>query len=68
MFSCTENASCPFSLRTQGFLNSSELSELPAGPESEGSLKDQLALAIGEHGCKDVRTVCMHCEDVETGN
>ncbi|XP_078305873.1 elongation factor Ts, mitochondrial isoform X2 [Panthera onca] len=34
----------------EGFLNSSELSELPAGPETEGSLKDQLALAIGKLG------------------
>ncbi|XP_012587727.1 PREDICTED: elongation factor Ts, mitochondrial [Condylura cristata] len=34
----------------KGFLNSSELSELPAGPEREGSLKDQLALAIGKLG------------------
>lgn len=52
-------------------MNSSELSELPAGPECEGSLKDQLALAIGEYGCtdvKDVRIVCMDCKDVETGN
>ncbi|XP_024432015.2 elongation factor Ts, mitochondrial isoform X2 [Desmodus rotundus] len=31
---------------SKGFLNSSELSELPAGPEREGFLKDQLALAI----------------------
>uniref|UniRef100_A0A8C3YFB8 Elongation factor Ts, mitochondrial n=1 Tax=Catagonus wagneri TaxID=51154 RepID=A0A8C3YFB8_9CETA len=31
---------------SKGFLNSSELSELPAGPEREGSLRDQLALAI----------------------
>ncbi|KAF6122343.1 Ts translation elongation factor, mitochondrial [Phyllostomus discolor] len=35
---------------SKGFLNSSELSELPAGPEREGSLKDQLALAIGKLG------------------
>ncbi|XP_058938324.1 elongation factor Ts, mitochondrial isoform X2 [Kogia breviceps] len=34
----------------EGFLNSSELSELPAGREREGSLKDQLALAIGKLG------------------
>ncbi|XP_070350959.1 elongation factor Ts, mitochondrial isoform X2 [Equus asinus] len=34
----------------EGFLNSSELSELPAGPETEGFLKDQLALAIGKLG------------------
>ncbi|KAG8514152.1 Elongation factor Ts, mitochondrial, partial [Galemys pyrenaicus] len=34
----------------KGFLNSSELSELPSGPEREGSLKDQLALAIGKLG------------------
>ncbi|CAH6778606.1 Tsfm [Phodopus roborovskii] len=33
---------------TKGFLNSSELSELAAGPNREGSLKDHLALAIGE--------------------
>nr|KAF6370985.1 Ts translation elongation factor, mitochondrial [Myotis myotis] len=31
---------------SKGFLNSSELSELPFGPERKGSLKDQLALAI----------------------
>ncbi|XP_036721450.1 elongation factor Ts, mitochondrial isoform X1 [Balaenoptera musculus] len=35
---------------SKGFLNSSELSELPAGREREGSLKDQLALAIGKLG------------------
>nr|KAF6454144.1 Ts translation elongation factor, mitochondrial [Molossus molossus] len=35
---------------SKGFLNSSELSELPTGPEREGSLKDQLALAIGKLG------------------
>lgn len=34
---------------SKGFLSSSELSELPAGPEREGALKDQLALAIGEY-------------------
>ncbi|XP_059792336.1 elongation factor Ts, mitochondrial isoform X2 [Balaenoptera ricei] len=34
---------------SKGFLNSSELSELPAGREREGSLKDQLALAIGPY-------------------
>uniref|UniRef100_A0A8I5TNQ0 Elongation factor Ts, mitochondrial n=1 Tax=Pongo abelii TaxID=9601 RepID=A0A8I5TNQ0_PONAB len=34
----------------EGFLNSSELSGLPAGPDREGSLKDQLALAIGKLG------------------
>ncbi|XP_055973702.1 elongation factor Ts, mitochondrial [Sorex fumeus] len=34
----------------KGFLNSSELSELPAGPEREGSLRDQLTLAIGKLG------------------
>ncbi|XP_037376697.1 elongation factor Ts, mitochondrial-like [Talpa occidentalis] len=34
----------------KGFLNSSELSDLPTGPEREGSLKDQLALAIGKLG------------------
>ncbi|OWK17055.1 TSFM [Cervus elaphus hippelaphus] len=38
------------SVLVEGFLNSSELSELPAGPECEGSLKDQLALAIGKLG------------------
>ncbi|XP_026962629.1 elongation factor Ts, mitochondrial isoform X2 [Sagmatias obliquidens] len=32
---------------SKGFLNSSELSELPAGREREGCLRDQLALAIG---------------------
>uniref|UniRef100_A0A2K6SP66 Ts translation elongation factor, mitochondrial n=1 Tax=Saimiri boliviensis boliviensis TaxID=39432 RepID=A0A2K6SP66_SAIBB len=31
----------------EGFLNSSELSVLPAGPDREGSLQDHLALAIG---------------------
>uniref|UniRef100_A0A287AVW2 Elongation factor Ts, mitochondrial n=2 Tax=Sus scrofa TaxID=9823 RepID=A0A287AVW2_PIG len=36
----------PLSTYSKGFLNSSELSELPAGPEREGSLKDWLALAI----------------------
>ncbi|XP_077932317.1 elongation factor Ts, mitochondrial isoform X2 [Halichoerus grypus] len=35
---------------SKGFLNSSELSELPVGPEREGCLKDQLALAIGKLG------------------
>ncbi|XP_063550672.1 elongation factor Ts, mitochondrial isoform X2 [Gorilla gorilla gorilla] len=35
---------------SKGFLNSSELSGLPAGPDREGSLKDQLALAIGKLG------------------
>ncbi|XP_041587071.1 elongation factor Ts, mitochondrial-like [Vulpes lagopus] len=35
---------------SKGFLNSSELSEIPAGPEKEGCLKDQLALAIGRLG------------------
>ncbi|KAK7810743.1 hypothetical protein U0070_027471 [Myodes glareolus] len=35
---------------TKGFLNSSELSELAAGPGTEGSLKDHLALAIGKLG------------------
>ncbi|XP_023590294.1 elongation factor Ts, mitochondrial isoform X2 [Trichechus manatus latirostris] len=34
----------------EGFLNSTELSELRAGPDREGSLKDQLALAIGNLG------------------
>uniref|UniRef100_A0A8D1JFF0 Elongation factor Ts, mitochondrial n=1 Tax=Sus scrofa TaxID=9823 RepID=A0A8D1JFF0_PIG len=40
----------PLSTYSKGFLNSSELSELPAGPEREGSLKDWLALAIGKLG------------------
>uniref|UniRef100_A0A5F9CTQ4 Elongation factor Ts, mitochondrial n=1 Tax=Oryctolagus cuniculus TaxID=9986 RepID=A0A5F9CTQ4_RABIT len=31
---------------SKGFLDSSELSGLPAGPDREGCLKDQLALAI----------------------
>ncbi|MBZ3882843.1 Elongation factor Ts, mitochondrial [Sciurus carolinensis] len=35
---------------SKGFLNSSELSGLPAGPDREGSLKDHLALAIGKLG------------------
>ncbi|XP_075810549.1 elongation factor Ts, mitochondrial [Microtus pennsylvanicus] len=35
---------------TKGFLNSSELSELAAGPGTEGALKDHLALAIGKLG------------------
>ncbi|XP_075407480.1 elongation factor Ts, mitochondrial [Tenrec ecaudatus] len=35
---------------SKGFLNSSELSELQAGPDRQGSLKDQLALAIGNLG------------------
>ncbi|XP_042638139.1 elongation factor Ts, mitochondrial [Orycteropus afer afer] len=35
---------------SKGFLNSSELSELRAGPDREGSLKDQLTLAIGSLG------------------
>ncbi|KAL6086338.1 hypothetical protein STEG23_000136 [Scotinomys teguina] len=35
---------------TKGFLNSAELSELAAGPNREGSLKDHLALAIGKLG------------------
>ncbi|KAM6153202.1 EEF1A lysine methyltransferase 3 isoform 1-T1 [Erethizon dorsatum] len=35
---------------SKGFLNSSELSELPAGPDRDGSLKDRLALAIGKLG------------------
>lgn len=35
---------------SKGFLNSPELSELAAGPGGEGSLKDQLALAIGKLG------------------
>uniref|UniRef100_A0A2K6SP70 Elongation factor Ts, mitochondrial n=1 Tax=Saimiri boliviensis boliviensis TaxID=39432 RepID=A0A2K6SP70_SAIBB len=34
----------------EGFLNSSELSVLPAGPDREGSLQDHLALAIGKLG------------------
>ncbi|XP_059259569.1 elongation factor Ts, mitochondrial isoform X4 [Mustela nigripes] len=40
----------PLGAGSLGFLNSSELSELPAGPEREGCLKDQLALAIGRDG------------------
>ncbi|XP_037703081.1 elongation factor Ts, mitochondrial isoform X2 [Choloepus didactylus] len=32
---------------SKGFLNSSELSELQVGPDREGCLKEQLALAIG---------------------
>ncbi|KAM4881286.1 elongation factor Ts, mitochondrial isoform 1-T1 [Thomomys bottae] len=35
---------------SKGFLNSAELSGLPAGPDREGSLKDHLALAIGKLG------------------
>ncbi|XP_073939877.1 elongation factor Ts, mitochondrial isoform X3 [Castor canadensis] len=35
---------------SKGFLNSSELSGLPAGPDREGCLKDHLALAIGKLG------------------
>ncbi|XP_023563040.1 elongation factor Ts, mitochondrial isoform X3 [Octodon degus] len=35
---------------SKGFLNSSELSGLPAGPDRDGSLKDRLALAIGKLG------------------
>uniref|UniRef100_A0A5F9DU46 Elongation factor Ts, mitochondrial n=1 Tax=Oryctolagus cuniculus TaxID=9986 RepID=A0A5F9DU46_RABIT len=35
---------------SKGFLDSSELSGLPAGPDREGCLKDQLALAIGKLG------------------
>ncbi|XP_021513239.1 elongation factor Ts, mitochondrial [Meriones unguiculatus] len=35
---------------SKGFLNSSELSELAAGPDRQGSLKDHLALAIGRLG------------------
>uniref|UniRef100_A0A673T377 Elongation factor Ts, mitochondrial n=1 Tax=Suricata suricatta TaxID=37032 RepID=A0A673T377_SURSU len=41
-----QNLKDQLSTYSKGFLNSSELSELPAGPESEGCLKDQLALAI----------------------
>ncbi|XP_053518019.1 elongation factor Ts, mitochondrial isoform X3 [Artibeus jamaicensis] len=46
---------------SKGFLNSSELSDLPVGPEREGSLKDQLALAI-ELSCDalDYTTVLEH--------
>ncbi|KFO24520.1 elongation factor Ts, mitochondrial isoform X1 [Fukomys damarensis] len=35
---------------SKGFLNSSELSGLPAGPDRDGCLKDWLALAIGKLG------------------
>ncbi|XP_023441207.1 EEF1A lysine methyltransferase 3 isoform X1 [Dasypus novemcinctus] len=35
---------------SKGFLNSSELCGLRAGPDREGCLKDQLALAIGKLG------------------
>ncbi|KAM7244369.1 hypothetical protein CapIbe_004977 [Capra ibex] len=45
-----QNLKDQLSTYSKGFLNSSELSELPAGPEREGSLKDQLALAIGKLG------------------
>ncbi|XP_052609484.1 elongation factor Ts, mitochondrial isoform X3 [Peromyscus californicus insignis] len=47
---------------TKGFLNSSELSELAAGPNREGSLKDHLALAIGIQ-C----SVCMYACRLEEG-
>ncbi|XP_044084321.1 elongation factor Ts, mitochondrial [Neovison vison] len=45
-----QNLKDQLSTYSKGFLNSSELSELPAGPEREGCLKDQLALAIGKLG------------------
>uniref|UniRef100_A0A8C0SXX0 Elongation factor Ts, mitochondrial n=2 Tax=Canis lupus familiaris TaxID=9615 RepID=A0A8C0SXX0_CANLF len=45
-----QNLKDQLSTYSKGFLNSSELSELPAGPEKEGCLKDQLALAIGKLG------------------
>nr|XP_045007889.1 elongation factor Ts, mitochondrial isoform X2 [Jaculus jaculus] len=38
------------STHSKGFLNSSELSGLQAGPNKEGFLKDHLALAIGKLG------------------
>lgn len=45
-----QNLTDQLSTYSKGFLNSSELSELAAGPDGEGSLKDQLALAIGTLG------------------
>eukprot|EP00073_Rattus_norvegicus_P048368 XP_017450596.1 PREDICTED: elongation factor Ts, mitochondrial isoform X1 [Rattus norvegicus] len=45
-----QNLTDQLSTYSKGFLNSSELSELAAGPDGEGSLKDQLALAIGPLG------------------
>ncbi|XP_010596704.1 elongation factor Ts, mitochondrial isoform X1 [Loxodonta africana] len=45
-----QNLKDQLSTYSKGFLNSTELSELPAGPDREGSLKDQLALAIGNLG------------------
>ncbi|XP_076776512.1 elongation factor Ts, mitochondrial [Arvicanthis niloticus] len=44
------NLTGQLSTYSKGFLSSSELSELAAGPDREGSLKDQLALAIGKLG------------------
>lgn len=45
-----QNLQDQLSTYTKGFLNSSELSELAAGPGTEGALKDHLALAIGKLG------------------
>ncbi|XP_078192339.1 elongation factor Ts, mitochondrial isoform X2 [Callithrix jacchus] len=45
-----QNLKDQLSTYSKGFLNSSELSRLPAGPDREGSLKDHLALAIGKLG------------------
>ncbi|XP_032145054.1 elongation factor Ts, mitochondrial isoform X2 [Sapajus apella] len=45
-----QNLKDQLSTYSKGFLNSSELSRLPAGPDREGSLKDHLALAIGRLG------------------
>nr|XP_035112131.2 elongation factor Ts, mitochondrial isoform X6 [Callithrix jacchus] len=44
-----QNLKDQLSTYSKGFLNSSELSRLPAGPDREGSLKDHLALAIDLH-------------------
>jgi elongation factor Ts len=43
----------------EGFLNSSELSGLPAGPDREGCLKDHLAVAIGKLGGNMTLTGCL---------
>nr|XP_039327572.1 EEF1A lysine methyltransferase 3 isoform X1 [Saimiri boliviensis boliviensis] len=45
-----QNLKDQLSTYSKGFLNSSELSVLPAGPNREGSLQDHLALAIGKLG------------------
>nr|XP_005006430.1 elongation factor Ts, mitochondrial isoform X3 [Cavia porcellus] len=45
-----QNLKDQLSTYSKGFLSSSELSELPAGPDRNGSLKDQLASAIGKLG------------------